>query len=218
MKLTVFGATGGIGGHVVTQALDAGHTVTAVVRDRARLSVPDHPGLHVVTVPGLTEPGLLEPALSGSDAALSGVGPRSLKQAGVATVATRGILGALEATGVRRFVAVSAMPVGPVPDGERFLGRRVAYPLVRRLLRKVYDDLEAMEADIRRSGTEWTVVRPPRLTDKPVSGRYRLAFGANVPNGGFAARADVAHAMLAILEDPRALNQPVGVAGPPPRN
>jgi uncharacterized protein YbjT (DUF2867 family) len=212
MKLTVFGATGGIGGHVVTQALEAGHAVTAVVRDRARLSVPDHPGLHVVTVPGLTESGPLEPALSGSDAALSGVGPRSLKQAGVATVATRGILGALEATGVRRFVAVSAMPVGPVPDGERFLGRRIAYPLVRRLLRKVYDDLEAMEADIRRSGTEWTVVRPPRLTDKPLSGRYRLAFGANVPNGGLAARADVAHAMLALLDDPRASDQAVGIA------
>jgi uncharacterized protein YbjT (DUF2867 family) len=212
MKLTVFGATGGIGGHVVTQALEAGHTVTAVVRDRARLAVPDHPGLHVVTVPGLTESGPLEPALSGSDAALSGVGPRSLKQAGIATVATRGILGALEATGVRRFVAVSAMPAGPVPDGERFLGRRIAYPLVRRLLRKVYDDLETMEADIRRSGTEWTVVRPPRLTDKPVSGRYRLAFGANVPNGGFVARADVAHAMLALLADPRAIDQPVGIA------
>jgi uncharacterized protein YbjT (DUF2867 family) len=69
-----------------------------------------------------------------------------------------------------------------------------------------------MEADIRRSGTEWTVVRPPRLTDKPLTGRYRLAYGANVPNGGFASRADVAHAMLALLDDPKAVGVPVGVA------
>jgi uncharacterized protein YbjT (DUF2867 family) len=212
MKLTVFGATGGIGGHVVRQALDAGHTVTAVVRDRARLAVPDGPGLSVVTVPRLTEPGPLEPALSGSDAALSGVGPRSNKDAGVASAATRGILGALAATGVRRFVAVSAMPVGPVPDGEKFVGRRLAYPLVLRAFRKVYDDLAAMEDDIRRSGTEWTVMRPPRLTDKPLSRQYRLAFGANVANGSFVSRADVAHAMLALLEDPRAVDQPVGIA------
>src|ERR1044072_7969612 len=127
MKLTVFGATGGIGGHVVTQALDAGHTVTAVVRDPARLTAPAQHGLHVVTVPGLTAPGPLKEALGGSDAAPPGVGPRSLKEAGVATTATRGILGALETTGVRRFVAVSAMPVGPVPDGERFVGRGVGY-------------------------------------------------------------------------------------------
>ncbi|HEY7594170.1 MAG TPA: NAD(P)H-binding protein [Actinophytocola sp.] len=212
MKLTVFGATGGIGGQVVRQALEQGHAVTAVVRDRARLAVPDQPGLQVVTVAGLAEPGPLEPALAGSDAALSGVGPRSRADAGVAATATRGILGALEATRVRRFVAVSAMPVGPVPEGERFLGRRVAYPLVRLAFRKVYDDLAAMEADIRRSGTRWTVVRPPRLTDKPLSGRYRLAFGANVPNGAFVSRADVAHAMLALVDDPRAVDQPVGVA------
>jgi putative NADH-flavin reductase len=215
MKLTVFGATGGIGGHIVRQALDAGHTVTAVVRDRSRLAVPDRSGLSVVTVPGLTEPGPLEPALSGADAALSGVGPRSLKDlrdTAVATVATRGILAALAATGVRRFVAVSAAPVGEVPDGERFVSRRVAYPLVRRLLRKVYADLETMEADIRRSDIEWTVVRPPRLTDKPVTGRYRLAIGANVPNGSLVSRADVAHAMLALLEDPRAVEAAVGVA------
>jgi uncharacterized protein YbjT (DUF2867 family) len=212
MKLTVFGATGGIGGHMVRQALEQGHAVTAVVRDRARLEVPDQPGLQVVTVAGLTGSGPLEPALAGSDAALSGVGPHSLKDAGVATAATRGILGALEATGVRRFVAVSAMPVGPIPDSERFLTRRIAYPLIRLAFRKVYDDLAAMEADIRRSGTEWTVVRPPRLTDKPLSGRYRLAYGANVPNGGFASRADVAHAMLALLDDPKAVGVPVGVA------
>jgi nucleoside-diphosphate-sugar epimerase len=130
----------------------------------------------------------------------------------VATVATRAILGALEATGVRRFAAVSAAPVGPIPDDERFVGRRIAYPLVRRLLRKVYDDLEAMEAGIRRSGTEWTVVRPPRLTDKPLTARYRLAYGANVANGGFVSRADVAHAMLALLADPRSVRLPVGIA------
>jgi len=212
MKLTVFGATGGIGGHVVAQALDAGHTVTAVVRDRSRLAVPDQSGLHVVTVAGLTESGPLEPALLGSDAALSGVGPHSLRDAGVATVATRAILDALEATGVRRFAAVSAAPVGPIPDGERFVSRRIAYPLVRRVLRKVYDDLGAMEADLRRSGLEWTVVRPPRLDDKPLTGRYKLAYGANVPNRSFVSRADVAHAMLALLTDPRAIREAVGIA------
>ncbi|HEV7648819.1 MAG TPA: NAD(P)H-binding protein [Actinophytocola sp.] len=212
MKLTVFGATGGIGGHVVRQALDAGHTVTAVVRDRARLAVPDQPQLHVVTVASLTEPGPLEPALQGSDAVVSGVGPSARKQAGVATVATRAITAAMAATGVRRIVAVSAVPVGPIPEDEAFIRRRIAYPIVGRVLRPVYDDLAAMEADLRRSGLEWTVVRPPRLDDKPTTGQYRLAFGANVSNGAFVSRADVAHAMLALLADPRAINVAVGVA------
>src|SRR6266498_4594901 len=78
MKLTVFGATGRIGEQVVRQALDAGHKVTAVVRDPARFDVR-HPALEVATVAGLTDPEVLRPALEGSDAAISGVGPRGRK-------------------------------------------------------------------------------------------------------------------------------------------
>lgn len=37
MRITVFGATGGVGGEVVRQALEAYHEVTAVVRDPAAL-------------------------------------------------------------------------------------------------------------------------------------------------------------------------------------
>src|SRR3954468_116181 len=74
MRITVFGATGGVGGHVVRQALDAGHQVTAVVRDAARFS-RDHPSLTVVTAPDLATLAALDPF----DAVLSGVGPRGRK-------------------------------------------------------------------------------------------------------------------------------------------
>ena len=117
MRLTVFGATGGVGGHVVRQALERGDEVTAVVRDPARLRVR-HDRLDVV-VADLTDPRALAvaPAVAGSEAAISAVGPRGRGDAGVATAATRTILAALATTGVRQFVAVSAAPVGPVPPG-----------------------------------------------------------------------------------------------------
>src|SRR5581483_6323539 len=102
MKMTVFGATGGIGSQVVRQALDAGHKVTAVVRSSAHFELA-HPGLEVAVVPGLTDPGTLRSFLDGSDAVVSGVGPRSRKDGPVASTATRTILAAMEASGVRRF-------------------------------------------------------------------------------------------------------------------
>ena len=209
MRLTVFGATGRIGQLVVQQALDAGDEVVAVVRSQYEMS---HPSLEVVHVPGLTDPAALVPALKGSDAAISGVGARSRKDVTVASSTTRVILRALQEAGVRRFVAVTAAPVGPTPPGESFVTRAIAMPLLRRLLRPIYDDMAAMEADIRASGLDWTVVRPPRLLDKPLTGRYRLAIGANVPRGNTIGRADVAHAMLAVLADPATIGQPVGVA------
>ncbi len=211
MKVTVFGATGRIGEQVVRQALDAGHKVTAVVRDPARFDV-SHPALEVVAVPGLTDPELLRPALDGSDAAISGVGPRGRKDGPVSSTATRGILRAMEASGVRRFVAVSAVPVGPLPEGESFVNRRILLPFMGVFARDVYADLAAMEDEIRRSATEWTIVRPPKLVNKPLTGKYRTCVGGNVPRGYSISRADVAHAMLAALDDPATVRQAVGVS------
>ena len=211
MKLTVFGATGGIGGHVVRQALAAGHHVTAVVRDPARFNV-SHPTLEVATVPDLTDPDGLQAALEGSDVAISGVGPRGRKDGPVASSTTRGMLRAMEASGVRRFVAVSAVPVGPMPEGESFLNRRILLPFISAVARDVYVDLAEMEDEIRRSTTEWTVIRPPRLVNKPLTGEYRTVVGANVPHGYAISRADVAHLMLAVLDNPATVRQPIGIA------
>lgn len=211
MKITVFGATGGIGGQVVRQALSAGHEVTAVVRDAARLDV-GHPALEVATVPGLTDSEALRPLLEGRDVAISGVGPRGRNDGPVASSATGGILRAMEVSGVRRFVAVSAAPVGPVPAGDSFVNRRILLPFISAMLRDLYADLAEMEDEIRRSATDWTVIRPPKLVNKPLTGRYRTVIDGNVPRGYTISRADVAHAMLAVLDDPATCGRAVGIA------
>jgi len=211
MKLTVFGATGAIGGHVVRQALETGDSVTAVVR-RASVFELSHPRLEVVRVAGLTEPSALREALDRADAAISGVGPRARKDVTVASTATRGILGALEACGVKRFVAVSAAPVAPPAEGDSFLNTRIVFPLMGRMLRDIYADLATMEREIMASGLDWTIVRPPRLVDKALTGIYRTATGANVARGVTISKADVAHLMRAALIDPAMSRQAVGVA------
>lgn len=209
MNLTVFGATGGIGRELVRQALGSGHRVTAVVRDPARLDVTGD-ALEVVRA-DLTDPEELRTAVRGRDAVLSGLGARSRKDAGVATRLTRTVLRAMEAEGVRRLLVVSAGPVGPDPEGDGALDRAMR-GLVSAVLRDVYTDLRGMEAELARSGTDWTSVRPPRLQNKPVTGSYRTVVGGFPRKGRFIARADVAHAMLAMIDDAGTVKQGVGVA------
>ncbi|MET7652499.1 NAD(P)H-binding protein [Streptomyces sp. NPDC005486] len=209
MKFTVFGATGGIGREVVRQALDGGHKVTAVVRDPARFTVTGD-RLQVVRA-DLTDPEALRPAVTGRDAVLSGLGARSRKDAGVAARLTRAVLSALEAEGVRRLLVVSAGPVGPEPEGDGVLDRTMR-GIVSAALKDVYADLRAMEAELALSATDWTVVRPPRLQDKPVTGSYRAVVGGFPPRGRFIGRADVAHSMLAMVADAGTVKQGVGVA------
>ncbi|MFJ4687342.1 NAD(P)-dependent oxidoreductase [Streptomyces sp. NPDC091377] len=209
MKLTVCGATGGVGRAIVQQALDAGHQVTAVVRDPARLSVTG-PGLEVFRA-DLRDPESLRPAFAGRDAVLSGLGARTRKDAGIATRLTRTVLRAMEAERVRRLVVVSAAPVGPPAEGEGPLDRAVL-GVVSAVLKSVYDDLRAMEAELSASSTDWTVVRPPRLQDTPLTGVYRTVVGGFPRKGRFIGRADVAHAMLAAVDDPGTVKRGVGVA------
>jgi putative NADH-flavin reductase len=93
-----------------------------------------------------------------------------------------------------------------------FVTRRVVWPLISRILRPVYADLREMEDDLSLSDTEWTAVRPPRLVNREVTGRYRTAVGENLPRAGTISRADVAHAMLAMINNPTTYRRAVGVA------
>ncbi|MET9470036.1 NAD(P)H-binding protein [Streptomyces sp. NPDC006544] len=215
MKITVFGATGGVGREVVRQALEADHEVTAVVRDPARLDVPAHDRLQVAVVRDLTDEDALVPVLAGRDAVVSALGASSNKQARLTPVAgpaLRAIVSAMDRAGVTRLSAVSAAPLGPVPPEDGVIARVLVLPVLRRVLRDVYADLAVMEAAIAGSRAGWTVVRPPRLLNRPRTGAYRRAVDGNVPGGRFIPRADVADALLTALSDPAAAGHAIGIA------
>src|SRR5215218_11224097 len=119
MKLTIFAASGGIGRQVLEQALAAGHDVTAVVRNPKKLTREEEE-LRVVRADlAAADPAVLESAVAGADAVLSGLGPRSRADAGIAATGTRSIVAAMAATGVRRIVAVSAAPVSTLASPGR---------------------------------------------------------------------------------------------------
>jgi putative NADH-flavin reductase len=220
MKLTIFAATGGIGRHVLEQAVAAGDDVTAVVRNPNKLPT----AVPVVTADLATaDPAVVESAVAGADAVLSGLGPRSRSETGVASQGTGAIIQAMQATGVRRIVVVSAAPISTVASparpkpprhdpGDGFLMRHLLAPLTKAALRKPYADLALMEDLLHDSGLDWTVVRPPRLTDKPLTATYRTAYGQNLRRGWRISRADVAHLMLGALRRPETIEQAVGVA------
>jgi uncharacterized protein YbjT (DUF2867 family) len=96
--------------------------------------------------------------------------------------------------------------------GDGVVLRYLGAPLVKAALRAHYADLARMEEALRDSTVDWTAVRPPRLTDKPMTGTYRTAYGRNVRRGLTIARADVAHLMLSLLDRPESIGQTVGIA------
>lgn len=220
LRLTIVAATGGTGRQLLEQAVAGGHDVTAVVRHPSALSRPVHAIAADLADP---DPIALECAVRGADAVLSALGPRSAAEAGIVSLGTRAMVEAMRASGVRRIVTLSAAPVATVPSpgrptpprhdpGDGFFMRNFLSPLTRAAFRKSYADLALMEDILRDSGLDWTVVRPPRLTNGPLSARYRTAYGRNLRRGLFVSRADVAHLMLSVLERPETVRQAIGIA------
>ena len=223
MKLAIFGATGGIGAELLRQALHAGHEVTVAVRNPGKLS-PSRNGTRVITadLEG-PDPKVLASAVAGADAVLSGVGPRPLAKVGVAEHGTRAIVTAMQATGVRRILVVSAAPISTVASpgrpkppshdpGEGFFMRNLLTPFAKTVMRERYADLALMEDVLRVSELDWTIFRPPRLTNGRVTGTYRTAFGRNLRGGAFISRADVAHAMLTAIGQRDTIGKEIGIA------
>jgi putative NADH-flavin reductase len=221
MKLTIFAATGGVGRQLLRQAVAAGHDVTAVVRNPAKLA--GEPVSVVTADLAAADPATLESAVRGADAVLSALGPHSNTDAGIAGPGTAAIVAAMQATQVRRIVVVSAAPVATVPSpgrpkppkhdpGDGFFMRHLFTHVAGAMFGKVYADLAQMEDVLAGSGLDWTVVRPPQLTDKPFTGRYRTACGQNIRGGWSVSRADVAHLMLRVLEQPETIKQTIGIA------
>jgi putative NADH-flavin reductase len=210
MKITIFGATGGTGGRLLQLALAAGHDVTAVARDPARVAI-QHDHLRVLRGDAL-DAATVEQAVAGEDAVISCLGATAReKPVTLYSASADTMLHAMQASGVRRFVCISANPL-VVGAGDLLLDRLVLKPIVRRIFRESYADLTRMEAEVRRSGLDWTIARPPRLTNRPPTGHYRIAYDRNLPRGRFISREDLADALLRLLDDPKSIHTAVSVA------
>lgn len=207
MNLLILGATGGLGLELVRQSLDRGHTVTAFVRSPERLAT-FAARANLVAGDPLNEWGLAQ-ILIGKDAVLSGFGPRQpLRQEDYdllerfAHTLTR----AMSKSTCQRAIIVSTAFLfkdGLFPPAHLF--GRLFFPTVVK-------DAAAMESIIRSCQFDWTLVRPPRLTDKALTAKYRQR-EAHLPSFGFKiSRADTAHCMIEVAEKHTYSRMCIGIA------
>ena len=143
---------------------------------------------------------------------LSALGPRGNGPTTIYREGARAIVTAMSKAGVRRLMICSA--AGAFADaGDGVLIRRVVKPVVLdRILKNAFTDLRQGEKELRASDLDWTIVRPPRLTDGEATGRYRTAVDLNVRGGRKIARADLAACMLGLIANDSVIHHHVSVA------
>jgi putative NADH-flavin reductase len=195
MNLIVFGATGGIGREVITQALDAGHHVTAYIRNPAKLTVT-HPNLTVITGE-LTDRDAVQRAVHGANAVISALGPSlDRKATGMPLVeGTLTIVDAMLAAGVERYIGMATPSLRDPHDTGSLLGRIVPF-MGRTVLSRAYRELLEMSQIIIDSELDWTIARFTRPTDGAGTGTIRAGYLGRDKIGASITRADIATFLL----------------------
>jgi uncharacterized protein YbjT (DUF2867 family) len=165
MKLAVFGATGLTGGLVLSQALEQGHEVTALVRDPTRVSL-SHPRLTVLGG-SPTDAGDVERCVQGADAVIHCLGIGGKGDGGPTTLVSDSVQVVLDAMmkhDVPRIVCMSNVGAG---GSGTWFANRVVIPIFLRWLLPILEDKDRMEEALRASSVEWVSVRLPNIVEGP---------------------------------------------------
>jgi len=200
VKLFVIGATGRTGQEIVQQALARNHQVTAFVRSPGSINLGNE-RLTVLKGAAMDEDELFR-AMQNHDAVVSTLGPREVfKPSSMLHDSALATTRAMNRAGVKRLVVLSAAAHFP-----GILNRIVSF-----VLRNHMRDSLAMEAIVRASSLDWTIARPPRLTQEGYT-TYRSREDA-APRMGFSlSRKAVAAFMLDAIQQKKHVRKIVGIA------
>ncbi len=200
MNIVVIGSTGRTGRLVLEEGIRRRHAMTAFTRRPDALA--DIAGLGMVVHGDGRNLEDIRRAIRGQDVVISIVAPEGRGPTTVVSDVARAELTAMREAGVRRIVTVSVSAIE---------GRRpwILINLVRWILRKPYADFARMEQLVASSGLDWTIVRPPYLSNGPTTGRVRREAGRkDLAHGPYhISRGDLAATLLDLAEDSNHLGE-----------
>jgi uncharacterized protein YbjT (DUF2867 family) len=188
MKVLVFGASGKTGGLVVKRALAMGHEVTVLVRDASKFNVP---GVNVIAGDATKGNDVLR-AVRGQEAVIETIGGTTpYKTTQLESTSVRNMIGSMRYEGVRRLIVVSMMGLG---ESREQAPAWYKYLLMTTFLRGSTKDKAAMEDEVRASGLDYVIARPPILKDDAATGSAKV-LGAG-ETGHAITRADLANFLV----------------------
>lgn len=207
--IALFGANGGTGRALIASAIELGWAVHALVRSagtpvaitgRLELQKGDLPCLEDVT-----------PVVMGADVVCCLFGPRPRSSDVVCAEATRTIVEAMKRLGVRRLICKTGAMIGAYPENRSVALEWMAASFERRRPALASDRIE-QERVVRESGLDWTLVKPPRLTDGRRTRRVRIGPDLRVGLLSTISRSDLAAIILEEIGSPSFVRQAVFVA------
>lgn len=209
MKLSIIGASAGVGLETVREALRRGHAVTTLSRTVATL--PDDAALTRITGSS-TDPAAVAQAIAGADAILVTLGRgRDTKPTTLFTDSARVLLDVLGRSDARPpLIVLTGFGAGDSWNYNSWPMRI----MFRLFLKAVYADKGEMERKIAAGYRDSEFVRPGRLTDGPAMKAYQVLIGLDRRmKVGAISRADVADYLVTEAEQRRYIGRYPALTG-----
>ncbi len=207
MKIIIFGATGSIGRHLVTQALDNQHQVIAFARNPHNLNI-DHPNL-IYFAGDVFQFNCVAEAIKGCDAVLITLGSKKLS-GDVRSTGTYNIVKAMTQLNIKRLICQTTLGMGDSYNNLNLYWKTIMFGLI---LRNVFKDHAIQETIVKNSSLDWTLVRPAAFTDNQATEKYRFDFPDDDKSLSLSiSRKNVAHFMLQQLSSNTFIKQAPGLS------
>lgn len=197
MKILIIGATRGIGAQLLSQALEAQHSVTVLARDPGKITLVDDK----LTVLGgdICDPATVSAAVEGQEAVCVTIGvPITFQPVTVFSDGIVQVIKAMQQHHVQRLFCVTGIGAGDSKGHGGLLYDRIFKPL---LLKTIYADKDLQEQCVKESGLDWVIVRPAGLTNGPCTKDYRVVTILDGVTSRRISRADVAHFIISELRE-----------------
>ncbi|WML41792.1 SDR family oxidoreductase [Neobacillus sp. OS1-2] len=204
MKIIIFGATGGVGQHVVKQALEKGFKVTAFVRTPSKIKLA-HEQLQILQGDAFNKEEVTA-AIAGHDAVVSCLGSnQGMKKSTELEEMTKNIVAGMQAHNVKRIIYTASAGINNEIPG-------ISGKMVMKMLKNALTDHRHAVDDIQAHGLNFTIVRPMGLTNDAETGKYRESKDGVPDKARSISRADVAHFIVKALSDRQYENSSIGIA------
>lgn len=215
-SIVVIGATANSSKEIIGQALAVGYNVVGVARRPEDVTIR-HPNLTVVQG-DVYDVESLAAAMTGREVVISMVGPRidplQLKEIPASfdlfTTGTRNVMSAMKRKGNRRLLVASSLGVEDVYPTERPASTDLRSNWLWNM-RNVYQNMEDMEGEVRRSGLDYVIFRPPFLVEEPKRDDLKLSIDRDSPKGRMLTYADFTAFVLAQVKGDGYLGRTVGL-------
>ncbi|NLR91742.1 NAD(P)-dependent oxidoreductase [Flammeovirga agarivorans] len=208
-KIVVFGSTGTIGKHVISQSLEKGYQVVAFCRNKEKLQELSHPNL-IVMEGNVLHSNDVQKAVTGMDVVIVTLGSGKSRTSTVRSEGTKIIIEAMKNQGISRLLCQTTLGAGESNGNLNFFWKHIMFGW---FLKKVFLDHELQEEFVKNSHLNWTIIRPSAFTDGNKTGKYLHGFSPTNKNTKLKiARADVADFIIKQINNTAYIHQTPGVS------